>query len=89
MDRCLKRALILQMEDREAVEEEACGPRNQRQRLGYQPEMKEPPRRGRTERVAEKASHNSDESFRLENKPPPPPPQHLITSWGTTNSLVV
>ena len=74
MNWCLKRTLILQMQEREAMDEEVCGPRSQRQRLGYQPEMKEPPRRGRTERVTEKASHNPDDSVRLENKPPPPPP---------------
>ena len=62
------------MEERGAMDEEVCGPRNHRQRLGYQPEMKEPPRRGRTERVTEKASHNPDDSVRLESKPTPPPP---------------
>lgn len=77
------------MGEREVMDEEACSPRNQSQRLGYQPEMKEPPRRRRAERVTEKASHNSDDSIRLENKPYTPPLQHLITLWGTTNSLVV
>ena len=59
------------MEEREAMDEEVCGPRNHRQRLGYQPEMKEPPRRGRTERVTENERNCSEgtELPILGNKP--------------------